>query len=78
MGEDGEELPCCPYIYLPNSVKSGRVFWQTGFPIQLSLAPVVRDTGVSAHTHALQGRKGLVHYYCVHTDTKPEQDKTNT
>lgn len=81
MGEDREELPCLLYIYIPNSAKNGRVLLQTtvGFPVQPSLAPVVRDTGVSvrAHTHALQGREGLVWGYCVHKYGKTEQGKTN-
>lgn len=53
----------------------------TGFPIPPSLSPVLRDTGASGHTpltHASRGRGGVVWDYGVRTDTKPEQDKTNT
>jgi len=79
MGEYGEELPCRPYIYLPHFAKNGSVRLQTtGFPTQPSLPPVARGARASARTHALRGREGLVCDYCVHTDTKSEQDKTNT
>ena len=78
MGEDGEELPCCPYTYLPNSAKNGRALLQTtGFPMQPSLALAVRVTGTSAHTLCFMGQgRCSTQLPCTHRHkTRARQNK---